>query len=220
MPKRKKESSRRKGLKIRKKVTPKTPVQEEYVQSIINNDLTIGIGATGSGKTLLAVYQALRALQEKSIDKIIISRPAVESEEKIGYLPGEVEEKLHPYFLPVYDSMQMLGVNPDELRAEGTLEIAPLGFMRGRTLSRCFIILDEAQNTQPSQVYMFLTRIGEKSKVVLTGDPEQRDIPGADGLSKAAEFLEDVDGIGVVRFGKGDIRRSNLVRKVVRYWEN
>ncbi len=135
------------------------------------------------------------------------------------YLPGEVEEKLHPYFLPVYDAMQYFGVNPDDLKADNKLEIAPLGFMRGRTLSRCFIILDEAQNTQPSQVYMFLTRIGEKAKVVLTGDPEQRDIHGDDGLSKAAEFLEEVEGIGVIRFGKGDIRRSNLVRKVVKHWD-
>lgn len=218
MPKRRDSGSRRKGIKLRRKVTPQTATQEDYTQSILNNDLTIAVGATGSGKTLLAVYQALRALQDKSVDKIIISRPAIESEERIGYLPGEVEEKLHPYFRPIYDSMQMLGVNPDHLKEDNQLEIAPLGFMRGRTLSRCFIILDEAQNTQPSQVYMFLTRIGEKCKIVLTGDPEQKDILGTDGLSKAADCLEDIDGIGVIRFGKSDIRRSSLVRKVVKHW--
>jgi phosphate starvation-inducible PhoH-like protein len=201
------------------KVAPKTVHQKRYVDSIRQNTITFGIGPAGTGKTFLAVALAAAALHRREANRIILTRPAVEAGERLGFLPGDLMAKVDPYLRPLFDALH------DMLEAEkvtqhlerGVIEVAPLAFMRGRTLNDSFIILDEAQNTTPEQMKMFLTRLGFNSKVVVTGDITQVDLPRdqASGLSAVAEILEGVEDIGFVRFGEEDVVRHKLVRRIV-----
>jgi phosphate starvation-inducible PhoH-like protein len=201
------------------KVAPKTVHQKRYVDSIRRNTITFGIGPAGTGKTFLAVALAAAALHRREVNRIILTRPAVEAGERLGFLPGDLMAKVDPYLRPLFDALH------DMLEAEkvtqhlerGVIEVAPLAFMRGRTLNDSFIILDEAQNTTPEQMKMFLTRLGFNSKVVVTGDVTQIDLPReqTSGLSAVAEILEGVEDIGFVRFGEEDVVRHKLVRRIV-----
>ena len=201
------------------KVAPKTVHQKRYVDSIRENTITFGIGPAGTGKTFLAVALAAAALHRREVNRIILTRPAVEAGERLGFLPGDLMAKVDPYLRPLFDALH------DMLEAEkfsqylerGVIEVAPLAFMRGRTLNDSFIILDEAQNTTPEQMKMFLTRLGFGSKVVVTGDVTQVDLPReqASGLTAVSEILEGVEDIGFVRFGEEDVVRHKLVRRIV-----
>ena len=201
------------------KVAPKTVHQKRYVDSIRRNTITFGIGPAGTGKTFLAVALAAVALQRREVNRIILTRPAVEAGERLGFLPGDLMAKVDPYLRPLFDALH------DMLEAEkvaqylerGVIEVAPLAFMRGRTLNDSFIILDEAQNTTPEQMKMFLTRLGFNSKIVVTGDVTQIDLPReqASGLNAVSEILDGVDEIGFVRFGQEDVVRHKLVRRIV-----
>src|SRR5579875_1111006 len=201
------------------KVAPKTVHQKRYVDSIRRNTITFGIGPAGTGKTFLAVALAAAALSRREVNRIILTRPAVEAGERLGFLPGDLMAKVDPYLRPLFDALH------DMLEAErvsqhlerGVIEVAPLAYMRGRTLNDSFIILDEAQNTTPEQMKMFLTRLGFGSKVVVTGDVTQVDLPRdqTSGLSAVAEILEGVEDIGFVRFGEEDVVRHKLVRRIV-----
>ncbi len=203
----------------RKTVIPRTPAQKDYVEAIRHHELVFGTGPAGTGKTYLAVACAAEALMNGEIDRIILSRPAVEAGERLGFLPGDMKEKIDPYLRPLYDALY--DVMPHALvakgLAEGTIEIAPLAFMRGRTLASAFVILDEAQNTTPPQMKMFLTRLGENSRMVVTGDPTQADLPPGtqSGLSDAIATLKGVTGIGHVAFSNADIVRHALVGRIV-----
>jgi phosphate starvation-inducible protein PhoH and related proteins len=201
------------------KVAPKTVHQKRYVDSIRHNTITFGIGPAGTGKTFLAVALAAAALHRREVSRIILTRPAVEAGERLGFLPGDLMAKVDPYLRPLFDALH------DMLEAEkfsqhldrGVIEVAPLAFMRGRTLNDSFIILDEAQNTTPEQMKMFLTRLGFNSKVVVTGDVTQVDLPRdqASGLLAVSEILDGVEDIGFVRFGEEDVVRHKLVRRIV-----
>ncbi|MGH6855343.1 MAG: PhoH family protein [Aestuariivirga sp.] len=203
----------------RKLVTPRTPMQRQYVEAIRRNELVLGIGPAGTGKTYLAVACAAEALMNGEVDRLILSRPAVEAGERLGFLPGDMKEKVDPYLRPLYDALY--DVMPAALVAkglgEGQIEIAPLAFMRGRTLSSAFVILDEAQNTTPLQMKMFLTRLGEGSRMVVTGDPSQVDLPpgATSGLADAVATLKGVDGVAVTAFSNADIVRHPLVGRIV-----
>jgi phosphate starvation-inducible PhoH-like protein len=203
----------------RKIVVPRTPRQKAYVNAIRTNELVFGTGPAGTGKTYLAVACAAAALMNGEVDRIILSRPAVEAGERLGFLPGDMKEKVDPYLRPLYDALY--DVMPANLvtkgLAENTIEIAPLAFMRGRTLAHAFIILDEAQNTTPPQMKMFLTRLGEGSRMVVTGDPSQADLPSGatSGLSDALTILKSVPGISHIVFGNEDIVRHALVGRIV-----
>ena len=201
------------------KVAPKTVHQKRYVDSIRNNTITFGIGPAGTGKTFLAVALAAAALHRREVNRIILTRPAVEAGERLGFLPGDLMAKVDPYLRPLFDALHdMLEAEKVSQHLErGVIEVAPLAFMRGRTLNDSFIILDEAQNTTPEQMKMFLTRLGFNSKVVVTGDITQVDLPRdqASGLSAVAEILEGVEDIGFVRFGEEDVVRHKLVRRIV-----
>jgi phosphate starvation-inducible PhoH-like protein len=208
------------SVKTRKRlVSPRTPTQKTYITAIRANELVFGTGPAGTGKTYLAVTCAAAALMNGEVDRIILSRPAVEAGERLGFLPGDMKEKVDPYLRPLYDALY--DVMPANLvtkgMAEGTIEIAPLAFMRGRTLAHAFVILDEAQNTTPPQMKMFLTRLGEGSRMVVTGDPSQVDLPGGvqSGLVDALNTLKDVPGIGHVTFTNADIVRHALVGRIV-----
>jgi phosphate starvation-inducible PhoH-like protein len=200
-------------------ITPKSPTQKTYIDAIRQSDIVFGIGPAGTGKTYLAVVCAAADLMAGKVDRIILSRPAVEAGERLGFLPGDMKEKVDPYLRPLYDALY--DVMPAEAvikgMADNTIEIAPLAFMRGRTLSRAFVILDEAQNTTPQQMKMFLTRLGEGSRMVITGDPTQVDLPAGitSGLTQALDYLKGVDGIAQVKFGNADIVRHPLVTKIV-----
>ncbi len=201
------------------KVAPKTVHQKRYVDSIRHNTITFGIGPAGTGKTFLAVALAAAALHRREVSRIILTRPAVEAGERLGFLPGDLMAKVDPYLRPLFDALHdMLEAEKFSQHLErGVIEVAPLAFMRGRTLNDSFIILDEAQNTTPEQMKMFLTRLGFGSKVVVTGDITQVDLPKdqMSGLSAVAEILDGVEDIGFVRFGEEDVVRHKLVRRIV-----
>ncbi|MCA3554356.1 PhoH family protein [Aestuariivirga sp.] len=203
----------------RKLVTPRTPTQGAYIEAIRKHELVFGIGPAGTGKTYLAVACAAEALMNGEVDRIVLSRPAVEAGERLGFLPGDMKEKVDPYLRPLYDALY--DMMPASLVAKGIaenqIEIAPLAFMRGRTLSAAFIILDEAQNTTPQQMKMFLTRLGEGSRMVVTGDPTQVDLPSgiSSGLPDAVGVLKGVAGVASVCFSNSDIVRHALVGRIV-----
>jgi phosphate starvation-inducible protein PhoH and related proteins len=207
----------------RKQVMARTPMQKTYIEAIRKNELVFGIGPAGTGKTYLAVACAAEALMNGEVDRIILSRPAVEAGERLGFLPGDMKEKVDPYLRPLYDALY--DMMPQSLvikgLAENQIEIAPLAFMRGRTLSSAFIILDEAQNTTPQQMKMFLTRLGEGSRMVVTGDPTQVDLPhgATSGLADALAVLHGVKGSSQVHFTQADIVRHALVGRIVAAYE-
>ncbi len=205
-------------------ITPKTLGQKKYVEAIRQHDITIGIGPAGTGKTYLAMAMAVAALKDNRVNRIILTRPAVEAGEALGFLPGDLHEKLDPFLRPLYDALHDM-MAPDEIlkhRERGSIEIAPLAYMRGRTLNHSFIILDEAQNTTMEQMFMFLTRLGHNSKAVVTGDPTQVDLPGHkhSGLVEAYRALAKVEGIAVVEFGKRDVVRHPLVQRIIAAYEH
>jgi len=207
----------------KRQVTPKSLNQRRYVEAIKANDIVFGIGPGGTGKTFLAVTMALTYLVEKSISRIVLTRPAVEAGEKLGFLPGDIEEKINPYLRPLYDALYIL-LDSEKIQRymeEGTIEIAPLAFMRGRTLNDAFIILDEAQNTTSEQMKMFLTRIGMRSKAVITGDITQIDLPfgRSSGLVEARDILQDVKGIAFCHFNENDVVRHHLVRLIIKAYQ-
>jgi len=212
-------------IRTRKKtIVPRSVAQTNYMRALLNNDIIFALGPAGTGKTYIAVAQAVAQLITGSVQRLILSRPAVEAGEKLGFLPGDMKEKVDPYLRPLYDALNdCLPAEQVERRiASGEIEIAPIAFMRGRTLKDAFIILDEAQNTTPSQMKMFLTRFGENSRMVVCGDPKQTDLPGgmsASGLNDAVGRLEDVDGIAISRFGAGDVVRHPIVGKIVEAYE-
>jgi phosphate starvation-inducible protein PhoH and related proteins len=202
-----------------KKIAPKTVTQKRYVDSIRDCTVTFGIGPAGTGKTYLAIALAVAALTEKQVGRIILTRPAIEAGERLGFLPGDMLAKVDPYMRPLFDALYDM-MDPDRLSAymeRGTVEVAPLAFMRGRTLNDSFIILDEAQNTSPEQMQMFLTRLGFGSKVVVTGDVTQVDLPRdqASGLIQVRDILSSIDGIGFVEFTHQDVVRHKLVQRIV-----
>ena len=202
-----------------KKIAPKTVAQKRYVDAIRSSTVTFGIGPAGTGKTYLAIALAVAALSEKQVGRLILTRPAVEAGERLGFLPGDMLAKVDPYMRPLFDALYDT-MDPDRLTAfmeRGTIEVAPLAFMRGRTLNDSFIILDEAQNTTPEQMQMFLTRLGFGSKMVITGDITQVDLPReqASGLIQVRDILHEVEGIGVVEFGHEDVVRHKLVQRIV-----
>jgi len=201
------------------KVAPKTVNQKRYVDSIRSNTITFGIGPAGTGKTFLAVALAAAALSRREVNRIILTRPAVEAGERLGFLPGDLMAKVDPYLRPLFDALHDM-LEPDRVSQHlerGAIEVAPLAFMRGRSLNDSFIILDEAQNTSPEQMKMFLTRLGFNSKMVVTGDVTQIGIPREQesGLVVVADILKDVEGIEFVRFGDEDVVRHKLVRRIV-----
>ena len=206
-----------------KPVQPKTLGQKKYVDLIKSNDITFGIGPAGTGKTYLAVAMAVRAFRNDEVSRIILTRPAVEAGESLGFLPGDMRDKVDPYLRPLYDALfDMLG--PDRFNKyleRGNIEVAPLAFMRGRTLDNAFIILDEAQNTTPEQMKMFLTRLGFGSKAVVTGDITQTDLPNnkKSGLLQATKILKNVSGIGSMELTEKDVVRHELVQRIIRAYE-
>ncbi len=204
-------------------ITPKTVGQQLYVQAIRDHDVTFGIGPAGTGKTYLAMAMAVAALKDGKVGRIVLTRPAVEAGEALGFLPGDLYQKLDPYLRPLHDALHdMMPADEIERNMERSIiEIAPLAYMRGRTLNQAFIILDEAQNTTAEQMLMFLTRLGYGSKVVVTGDPTQVDLPSSkkSGLLEAQYALKDVEGIALVHFGKRDVVRHPLVQRIVVAYE-
>lgn len=202
-----------------KPITARTPTQKKFMAAYEKNDLIFSIGPAGSGKTYIAIATAVRALKNKEVKKIVLSRPAVEAGEKLGFLPGDMKEKIDPYLQPLYDALQDMipGTKLKDYMENGIIQIAPLAFMRGRTLSDAFIILDEAQNTTTQQIKMFLTRMGEHSKIVVTGDMTQIDLPAKErsGLGEALRVLKNVDGVAKIEFNAKDIIRHKLVQKIV-----
>ncbi len=207
----------------KRQVTPKSPNQRRYVEAIRNSDIVFGIGPGGTGKTFLAVAMAITHLFEKSVSRIILTRPAVEAGERLGFLPGDIEEKINPYLRPLYDALYYLldSEKTQRYMEEGTIEIAPLAFMRGRTLNDAFIILDEAQNTTSEQMKMFLTRIGVRSKAVITGDVTQIDLPFGrnSGLIEAKNILGDITGLSFCYFNENDVVRHHLVRLIIKSYQ-
>lgn len=207
-----------------KLIKPKTIGQHRYIQTMGSHDLVFGIGPAGTGKTYLAVVMAVKALKHKSVSRIVLVRPAVEAGEKLGFLPGDLQEKINPYLRPLYDGLyDVLGIETAEKYMErGIIEVAPLAYMRGRTLDDSFIILDEAQNTTPEQMKMLLTRIGFGSKAVITGDVTQVDLPRGEhsGLMQAKEILSGIDGIAFEYLSHKDVVRHPLVQKIIQAYED
>ena len=204
-------------------VLPKTMGQSKYVAAIANHDITLGVGPAGTGKTYLAMAKAVSALAKGQVNRIILTRPAVEAGEALGFLPGDLREKLSPYLRPLHDAlMDMMPTEEIERHMEReTIEIAPLAYMRGRTLNNAFVILDEAQNATSEQMFMFLTRLGFNSKAVITGDATQVDLPVSkqSGLVEAMEVLRETDGIAIVEFSRKDVVRHPLVQKIIQAYE-
>ncbi len=205
-------------------VAPKNETQRRYIEAIRQHDIVFGIGPAGTGKTYLAMATAVSSLLRREVSRIILVRPAVEAGEKLGFLPGDLYEKVHPYLRPLYDALyDMIETQrANKLVERGDIEIAPLAFMRGRTLNDSFIILDEAQNTTSEQMKMFVTRMGFNSKAVITGDITQIDLPNArrSGLIEATDILKDVDGISFIYFDEGDVVRHQLVQRIIRAYED
>ena len=204
-------------------IKPKTPNQQKLVDAVFNNDLVFAIGPAGTGKTYISVALAVRALKNKLVKKIIITRPAVEAGENLGFLPGDLKEKIDPYLRPIYDALQDM-IPAEKLKfyqENAIIEIAPLAYMRGRTLQNAYILLDEAQNTTPMQLKMFLTRMGPNSKVIITGDVSQIDLPRKQrsGLIEAVDILGGIEGIGFVKLDGSDVVRHKLVRKIIDAYE-
>lgn len=207
-----------------KAIRPYTNGQNEYIEAIRDNDITFGIGPAGTGKTYLAVAQAVAFLKSAKVNRIILVRPVVEAGERLGYLPGDMNEKIAPYLRPLYDAFYELlpAEKFDRYFEKGVIELAPLAYMRGRTLNDSFIILDEAQNTTPEQMKMFLTRLGFGSKAVITGDITQVDLPGSkeSGLKVVQDILRDIEGIAFIKLSDRDVVRHEIVQKIVRAYEN
>ena len=206
-----------------KLIRPKTLGQKRYIDAIAKNTIVFGIGPAGTGKTYLAVAMAVKAFKAHEINKIILTRPAVEAGEKLGFLPGDLQDKVDPYLRPLYDALfDMLGAEIFQKHMEkGTIEVAPLAYMRGRTLDDAFIILDEAQNTTSEQIKMFLTRLGNGSKMVITGDITQIDLPNAkrSGLIEALKILNDIEDIYIQKFDDKDVVRHKLVQDIIKAYE-
>ena len=207
----------------KRSITPKSTAQKDYIDAIRNYDIVFGIGPAGTGKTYLAMAMAVAALSEKKVNRIILTRPAVEAGEALGFLPGDLAEKVDPYLRPLYDALHdmMRFEKVSNLLQKGIIEVAPLAFMRGRTLNDSFVILDEAQNTTSEQMKMFLTRIGFSSKAVITGDITQIDLPVGrpSGLIEAKNILQDIKGIQMVFFSKKDVVRHKLVQEIINAYE-
>ncbi len=212
------------ALELPKRLRAKTKGQQRYIDTINTSDITFGIGPAGTGKSYLAVAMAVAAFKAKKVKRIILTRPAVEAGEKLGFLPGDLQAKIDPYLRPLYDALfDMIDAERFEsYLSSGSIEVAPLGFMRGRTLNDAFIILDEAQNTTPEQMKMFLTRMGFSSKVVVTGDITQVDLPRhqKSGLAEAQRILKDIDGINFVYFNESDVVRHPLVGRIIRAYDS
>ena len=208
----------------RKTVIARSEKQSEYIKALKENDITMSLGPAGTGKSFLAVSVGVTMLMEKKIDRVILSRPAVEAGEKLGFLPGDMKEKVDPYLRPLYDALyELFGADKIDKKIEsGEIEIAPLAFMRGRTLKNCFAILDEAQNATETQIKMFLTRIGENSKLVVNGDPTQIDLINKtqSGLIKSKNLLKNIDEIKILEFDHNDVVRHPLVSKIIRAYQN
>jgi len=204
-------------------IQPRTPLQAEYMKAMENKELVFGLGPAGTGKTYLAVAKAVSMMIKGEVDRIILSRPAVEAGERLGFLPGDLREKVDPYLRPLYDALHDMlpGDQVAKKLASGDIEVAPLAFMRGRTLANAFVILDEAQNTTPVQMKMFLTRLGENSRMVVTGDLSQIDLPPntKSGLQDCLDVLGNVEGVGMVRFTDRDVVRHGLVSRIVRAYD-
>jgi len=212
------------GIRSRKRtVNARSPGQRDYLEALRERDMVFALGPAGSGKTYLAVAWGVSLLLAGKVERIVLSRPAVEAGERLGFLPGDMREKIDPYLRPLYDALH--DMLPAELIAKrmeaGDIEIAPLAFMRGRTLSHCYVILDEAQNTTPMQMRMFLTRLGEGSRMIVTGDPSQTDLPGGQksGLNDAVDTLGKIDGIRFVRLTSKDVVRHDLVTRIVEAYD-
>ena len=205
-------------------VLPKTTGQRKYVEAIRTHDVTLGVGPAGTGKTYLAMAMAVSALRDGTVSRIILTRPAVEAGEALGFLPGDLHEKLTPYLRPLYDALHDMlpGEEIEKHMERGVIEVAPLAYMRGRTLNHAFIVLDEAQNTTPEQMLMFMTRMGFNSKAVVTGDPTQTDLPQhkTSGLREAVKVLGKVEGIAVIEFTRRDIVRHPLVQRIIEAYED
>jgi phosphate starvation-inducible PhoH-like protein len=207
----------------RRIVSPKGVTQQAYIQAIRTHDIVFGIGPAGTGKTYLAMAMAIRALQERQVKRIILTRPAVEAGERLGFLPGDLAEKINPYLRPLYDALHDM-MDPGRIAAlieRGTIEVAPLAFMRGRTLNDSFVVLDEAQNTTREQMKMFLTRLGFDSRTVITGDVTQVDLPGGarSGLRHAKRVLSGIEGIEFIYFSHADVVRHPLVQQIVQAYD-
>ena len=208
----------------KKSVIARSEKQSEYIKALKENDIVMSLGPAGTGKSFLAVSVAITLLMEKKIERVILSRPAVEAGEKLGFLPGDMKEKVDPYLRPLYDALyELFGADKIDKKIEtGEIEIAPLAFMRGRTLKNCFAILDEAQNATETQIKMFLTRIGENSKLVVNGDPSQVDLINKkdSGLIKSKNILKDLEEIKIIEFDHNDVVRHPLVTKIIKAYQN
>ena len=207
----------------KKKIYPRTAGQSAYFKLLQNNEVVFGLGPAGTGKTYMAVAWAVDCLKKRQVDRIVLSRPAVEAGERLGFLPGDMKEKVDPYLRPLYDALydMMPAEKVDRMLASGEIEIAPLAFMRGRTLSNAFVIIDEAQNTTPVQMKMVLTRLGEDSRMIITGDLSQIDLPSGQlsGLSDAVNRLDHIKGIGIIRLSGDDVVRHPVVARILKAYE-